>query len=118
MSETATDARHAARPADRLPDEATVVCPPEVLSRFLDDGDAVLLHLGTGTYFGANEVAAFALKQMGAGATLAALEATIANRYDAPRQRIRDDLEELIAQLAEKKLVTIRLPQPGADRVR
>jgi hypothetical protein len=112
MSETGTNARHAPAPeAARLPDEATVVCPPEVLSRFLDDGDAVLLHLGTGTYFGANEVAALALKEMGSGATLAHLEATIAGRYDAPRQLIRHDLEELIAQLAEKKLVTVRLPQ-------
>lgn len=87
--------------------EARIVCPPEVLSRVLD-GEAVLLHLGSGTYFGMNEVATFAWQRITQGTTFGALvDATVAE-FDVEADVARADLERLVDGMVEKKLVTVQ----------
>jgi len=86
--------------------EARIVCPPEVLSRVLD-GEAVLLHLGSGTYFGMNEVATHAWERITKGTTFGELlEATVA-AFEVDEDAAQLDLEKLIDALVEKRLVTV-----------
>jgi hypothetical protein len=93
-------------PAMALARDSRIVCPPEVLSRVLD-GEAVLLHLGSGTYFGMNEVATFAWERITKGTTFGELlDATVAE-FDVQEDVARGDLERLVTGMIEKKLVTV-----------
>lgn len=86
--------------------DARLSCPPEVLSRVLD-GEAVLLHLGSGTYFGMNEVATRAWEIIVAGTSFTGLCASLESEFDVSRQELERDLRELISALVDKKLVTV-----------
>jgi hypothetical protein len=87
--------------------EAKLSCPPEVLSRVLD-GEAVLLHLGSGMYFGMNEVATRAWEEITKGATFGAVIATLLEEFDVAEADLRRDLERFVDALVEKKLVTVQ----------
>ena len=84
-------------------------CPPEVLSRVLD-GEAVLLHLGSGTYFGMNEVATRAWELIVSGTTFAALCTTLQAEFDVELDTLERDLREFVGALAAKNLVTVSPP--------
>lgn len=86
--------------------DARLVCPPEVLSRVLD-GEAVLLHLGSGLYFGMNDVASRAWERIVQGVTFGEVLATIVEEFDVAEDKARDDLETFVAALVDKKLVTV-----------
>ena len=78
---------------------------PGVLFRDLA-GEAVLLDPEAGTYFGLNEVGTRAWNLLGsAGATLAAVHAALLAEYDAPPERIWDDLLALVRALLAHRLV-------------
>lgn len=89
---------------------AHICCPPEVLSRVLD-GEAVLLHLGTGTYFGMNEVATRAWEVIAQGATVEQIADTLEREFEVERAVLLADLQELLQSLVDKDLVTVT---PGA----
>jgi len=88
------------------PSEARITCPPEVLSRVLD-GEAVLLHLGSGVYFGMNEVATFAWEKMTKGTTYGEIRDALLAEFDVTREALEADLERFVGALVEKKLVQV-----------
>ncbi len=87
-------------PADRL------TCPPEVLSRVLD-GEAVLLHLGSGTYFGMNEVATRAWELIVSGTTFSALVTSLQSEFEVERDELERDMRGFLSSLIEKNLVMV-----------
>ncbi len=89
-----------------LRDEQRIEPAPEVISRTLD-GEAVLLDLGSGTYFGLNEVGTKAWELMGEGCTWGELKARLLDEYEVDAATVECDLGELIATLAERGLVTV-----------
>lgn len=81
----------------------------DLLSAPLGD-DVVVLHLGSGTYFGLNEVAAFVWTRLPArGADL--VEA-VTDAYDAAPERVRADLEALLQNLERERLIRVVTPSP------
>lgn len=71
-------------------------------------GEMVLLDLASGLYFGLDPVGSRAWERLSESAvTLGELTDVIEAAFYAPRDVIAADLERLIAQLTEKKLVEI-----------
>lgn len=87
-------------PPDRL------VCTPEVLTRVLD-GEAVILHLGSGTYFGMNPVATRAWEHIVAGTTFAALCEKLEQEFDVPEEELIADMRAFVAELIDQNLVSV-----------
>lgn len=84
---------------------AAYVCVPDgVLLQHISD-ETVLLHLGSGTYFGLDPIGTrmldLALELDDAEAVVTALEA----EYEAERDTLAHDLEYLLNDLAEKGLI-------------
>lgn len=68
-------------------------------------GEMVLLDLVSGTYFGLGAVGSRVWEQMSQGeVSLVQLADLIEAEFDAPRERIEQDLAELLAQLVDKQL--------------
>ena len=86
---------------------------PGVMCQELDDG-AVLFSPATEIYFGLNHVGAAVWSLLPpASATLDELCAALAGRYpDAPPERLADDVELLLAELAREGLV-VRTDEGG-----
>lgn len=87
-------------------DTSKLSVPPEVLSRVLD-GEAVLLHLGSGMYFGMNEVASRAWEEIVKGTTFGALMTTLLAEFDVERDTLAADLERFVRALEDKALITV-----------
>lgn len=83
-----------------------LTCPPEVLSRVLD-GEAVLLHLGTGSYFGMNEVATSAWEKIAKGTTFGALREALLQEFEVDEAVLEKDLSDLVTALEAQRLVLI-----------
>ena len=70
-------------------------------------GEQVLLHLGSGTYFGLNAVGGRVWQLLEAGdCTLGQLVDAIEAEFDAPRATVEADLQALVKDLVENDLVT------------
>jgi hypothetical protein len=79
---------------------------PGILFRDLA-GEAVLLDPEAGIYFGLNEVGTRTWNLLGAGATLGAVHAALLAEYDAPPERIWDDLLALVGDLLAQGLLQL-----------
>jgi hypothetical protein len=77
---------------------------PEVLFQDLD-GEAVLLHLGSGVYFGLDEVGARIWSLLAEGADLRTVARTVASEYDVDEARCAKDLLELVVEMEKHALV-------------
>jgi predicted transcriptional regulator len=89
-----------------LRSEDRLSCPPEVLSRIID-GEAVLLHLGSGMYFGTNEVATVAWGAILKGATVGEVVHAIMREFDVDEHVAQHDLATFVQALVEKGLCRI-----------
>jgi len=89
--------------------DAKLVCPKEVLSRVLA-GEAVLLHLGSGLYFGMNDVASRAWERIVEGATFGDVLSTLVTEFDVNEETARTDLESFVGALVDKELVRVESP--------
>ena len=93
--------------------DSTVRISGDVVFREID-GEAVLLDLGTSIYFGLNEVGTRIwnlLQQDGSlQKTLDALEREYA---EIPRDRLEQDLLELVSQMLERGLLLEPIPAPA-----
>jgi hypothetical protein len=78
----------------------------DVLFRQLG-GEAVLLNLATGSYFGLNEVGARIWALLAGGATLAASLAILSAEYDASAEQLRIDLLALVEELVGNGLLVV-----------
>jgi hypothetical protein len=92
-----------------LRDSLTI--PDDVLFRELD-GEAVLLNLERGIYFGLNEVATRMWQLMAERHSLAAVLDTLAGEYDADQKVLEADLLELGRQLCANGLARV---EPAAS---
>jgi hypothetical protein len=78
----------------------------DVLFRQLG-GEAVLLNLATGSYFGLNEVGARVWTLAVGGENLAAALAILRTEYDASEERLRADLLALVEELLGDELLVV-----------
>lgn len=89
-----------------------LTCPPEVLSRVLD-GEAILLHLGSGTYFGTNEVASVVWEKIVRGVTFGEVVHLVVESFEVTEADAARDLAIFVAALVDKGLCTVSPPQPA-----
>lgn len=81
--------------------------PAEVLSREID-GEAVLLDLRTGRYYGLNATGARMWALLKEGLDAAAAASTIVEEFDVDPSRAEADVEAFIASLVDRGLVGVR----------
>lgn len=91
--------------------ETTVRRNPRVLARELG-GEAVLLDLDRGTYFGLNEVGSRTWALLGDHPRLGEVAERLLVEYEVSADRLWPDLEALVAELARHGLVDV---EPGLD---
>jgi hypothetical protein len=87
---------------------------PGVLFRDLA-GEAVLLDPEAGTYFGLNEVGTRAWNLLGGTAARVAVHGALVQEYDAPPERIWEDLLVLVRDLLAHRLVEVHSGTPLAS---
>lgn len=83
-----------------------VSIPDSVLSTELHD-EGVLLNLETGEYFGLDGVGMEMWKVLRASGDVGAARAALLEQYDVAEDVLAKDLDELIAKLAERKLLVV-----------
>jgi hypothetical protein len=79
-----------------------------VLFRELE-GEAVLLDLDAGTYFGLNEVGTRAWALIGEGVALGGVQEVLLREYEVAPDQLWDDLVALVGELLEHRLVEAAL---------
>lgn len=89
-----------------LRDDQRPVVSPDVLSRVLD-GETVVLDLGSGTYFGLNEVATRVWELANAGTPVGDIRARLLDEFDVTPERVEHDLEELFGALTARGLLRL-----------
>ena len=77
------------------------------------NGEMVLLDLSSEQYFGLNEVGAQAWDALVSGQTLAELRNTLVERFEVPPERLARDLQALVVQLLDARL--LELVEPDED---
>lgn len=83
-----------------------VTIPQTVLSTELQD-EGVLLNLETGEYFGLDRVGMDMWKILNNSGTVEAARTMLLEQYDVTEDVLARDLDELVAKLAERKLVVV-----------
>lgn len=76
----------------------------DVIARDLA-GEAVLLHLGTGTYFGLNAVGTRIWHLLAQHKSTEAVLPLLLQEFDADEQQLRRDLDALVGELLAKQLL-------------
>lgn len=89
-----------------------VSIPEEVLFRDLG-GESVLLHLGSGQYFGLDEVGTMVWNLLAQGCDLAEVKDRLLEQYDAEPKQVRIDLDRIVGELCDHGLLTL-LNEPAA----
>jgi hypothetical protein len=85
-------------------DERYAVRVDEVAAKSFD-GEVVVVHLGTCTYYSASGSGADAWTWIGEGRKLGEVVAAIAERYGVDADRARGDLDPFVARLLEEGLI-------------
>jgi hypothetical protein len=86
--------------------DATVRIPDEVIFRELD-GEAVVLNLDTGIYFGLDAVGTRIWRLLEEHKSLRLVLDTLVDEYDAAPDRLQRDLLAFIERLNSKGLLTL-----------
>lgn len=89
-----------------LRDEQRLTVPPEVLSQVLE-GEAVLLDLNEGRYYGLNDVGSAAWALIKEGTTIGELRRALFERYEVDESTLRQDVAKLVSRLADRGLVVV-----------
>ena len=71
------------------------------------DGEAVLLDINEGQYYGLNHVGAAFLNNLQEGVNSEQSINELSQNYSTEQQQVENDINELITQLLEKKLLEI-----------
>lgn len=82
----------------------TLAPSPDVVFRALD-GDAVLLDLASGTYFGLNQVGTRIWQLLDEGLAVEAIVDRLAAEYEAPPSTIEADVVRLLEELQSRRLI-------------
>lgn len=83
---------------------------PDVVWRDLE-GEAVLLDLSRGIYFGLNEVGTRIWRMLDEGESLERISDALVTEYEADRLTVERDLTALVAELEARRLI-VRDGQP------
>lgn len=75
-------------------------------------GEAVLLHLGSGTYFGLNAVGTRVWHLLVQHQSIEAIVPLLLQEFDVDERRLRSDLDALVAGLLAKRLL-VALEDPA-----
>ena len=70
-------------------------------------GEAILIHMHTGTYYSLNEVGTVFWNQLDGTKSIADCAAQIASEYDAPEEVIEADLLEVAVDLVREGLAEL-----------
>jgi hypothetical protein len=89
-----------------LPLDATVRIPEDVVFRELD-GEAVILNLESGMYFGLDAVGTRIWQLLDAHRTLRGTLQALEEEFDAPPERLQSDLNDFVGQLQSRGLVSV-----------
>ena len=97
-----------------LQPETIVLAAPEseVVSCSLA-GEAALLHLRHGTYYGLDTVGAYVWELIKPGCSFSEVQRAVVQRFDVDAQRCERDLQFLLQQMAEAELITAQ-PTPAS----
>lgn len=87
--------------------------PADVVFRELDR-EALVIHMGLGTYFGLDEVGVVIWKAIETHGSAEGAVRALAARYDAPVEELRRDVEAFVRTLVGKGLLA--RSSPGASR--
>ena len=77
---------------------------PDVVFRDLE-GEAVILDLSSGTYFGLNEVGTRVWRLVDEGRDPSQIVGIVATEYAADRETIAGDVERLLDDLSRRRLI-------------
>ena len=99
------DEKEAPKPEDQqlTPDSVVKVAPDVLFSEV--QGEAVLLNVKTGIYFGLNEVGTFIWTSLEESVTLRVLQEKLVEQYEASPEQVWTDLVTLIGNLHDRSLV-------------
>ncbi len=86
--------------------DSSVTISDEVVSRDLE-GEAVILNLGSGTYFGLDKVGTRIWSLIQQDGSLRKVLATMQQEYDVAPDRLEQDLLRLVAEMRAKGLVDV-----------
>ncbi len=87
-----------------------ITTPSSVLPRTFDDGESVLLNLDTENYFGLNAVGSRMWELLTTSPSIEQAYVTLLAEYDVEPDALRRDLDALIEQLVEHRLVEVHEP--------
>jgi hypothetical protein len=87
----------------------------DVIFRDLE-GEAILLDLASGRYYGLNPVATRVWMLLDGGTTVAAVVAAVTAEFDAAAEEIARDVDELLAELTARGLVVAETAAPPPNR--
>jgi hypothetical protein len=80
------------------------------------DGEAILINLTTGMYFSMDRTGALVWSLMAAGRSVDEIASTLAAGYQVDRSAVDGDLERLVAELLEYRLILVSdAPAPSSD---
>ena len=84
-----------------------VTIPTQVMARTVGE-ETVILDLVSGTYYGLNPVGARMWQLLGQGASLAEVCEAMFSEYSVARETLEGDVLDLVEDLLDKKLVSLR----------
>lgn len=76
------------------------------LASTIIDGDAVVVNLATGVYYGLDDTAGAIWQMIVEGRSIAGIAARLAATYDTTVERARTDTARLVTRLLEENLIT------------
>ncbi|PGD05844.1 PqqD family protein [Bacillus wiedmannii] len=83
-----------------------IVKPGTIISEF--EGEAVLLNISQGIYYGIDEVGLEIWKLIVEKNSLGVIKTYLVNNYDITKKELSDDTERFIENLYEKGLIEIK----------
>ncbi|MDH3254416.1 MAG: PqqD family protein [Acidobacteriota bacterium] len=86
--------------------DSTISIAEDVIFREIH-GEAVLLNLQTGKYFGLDEVGTAIWGLLAGHRTVEAVLDGLAERYEAPRERLEIDLGRFLELLRDRELISV-----------
>jgi hypothetical protein len=87
--------------------QSTVSIPAEVLFNRLDDGEAILLNLGTGKYYGLDAVGSRMWALLVQHGQIELAYRALLLEYAVTPEKLQHDLIALVEKLAAQQLLTI-----------
>ncbi len=93
-----------------IPAHKRITTPSSVLPRTFDDGESVLLNLDTENYFGLNAVGSRMWALLTTAPSIEHAYTVLLEEYEVEPDELRRDLDALIEQLVEHRLVEVHEP--------